>query len=426
MNARVCHVRWLAVALLVVAGCGKKGPPLAPLQRIPAAPTAFSAVRIGDDVFVQLTVPVSNVDGVRPADVARVDVYAITAEREPLGVDIDDLTRVATLLEREPVPPVLPPPPPLAEGEPRPPLPVLPGTEQGAAVVIREALTAEARRAVALPDDDVRAQPPEEPTVVPRALMPPLELLGPKRYYFAAAISPRGRVGPPTPFAAVPLGAPSGAPREPVIDVQESSFTLRWTPAPDARGFTEPTPPELLPSRSLLPSLPATTYDVYEVSRTPPADGEVQLPVALTATPVTLAEFSQSGITLGTERCFIVRPVDVVEGIHVRGPASPMVCAPFADTFPPSAPANLVAVATPGLISLIWESAPSADVAGYLVLRAEAGGATLTPLMEQPITGTTYRDDAVTPGVRYVYAVVAIDRAGNRSAESNRQEETAR
>ena len=37
-----------------------------------------------------------------------------------------------------------------------------------------------------------------------------------------------------------------------------------------------------------------------------------------------------------------------------------------------------------------------------------------------------YRDDAVKSGVRYVYTVVAIDKSGNRSSESNRVEETAR
>jgi fibronectin type 3 domain-containing protein len=60
------------------------------------------------------------------------------------------------------------------------------------------------------------------------------------------------------------------------------------------------------------------------------------------------------------------------------------------------------------------------------VLRAEAGNATLTPLTTQPTTALRYRDDTVQSGTRYVYAVIAIDRAGNRSDESNRAEETAR
>ena len=40
---------------------------------------------------------------------------------------------------------------------------------------------------------------------------------------------------------------------------------------------------------------------------------------------------------------------------------------------------------------------------------------------------TTYRDETVRPGERYVYAVVAVDSAPATSvAQSNRAEETAR
>jgi hypothetical protein len=150
------------------------------------------------------------------------------------------------------------------------------------------------------------------------------------------------------------------------------------------------------------------------------------MPTALTPAPIGGLEFAQPGITLGAERCFVVRPVDIVNGIHVRGPASPVVCDDFADTFAPPPPSALVAVAIPGMISLIWEPATASDLAGYLVLRGEAPDATLTPLGTDLVTTTTHRDDTVTPGTRYVYAVVAVDKAGNRSAESNRFEETAR
>jgi fibronectin type 3 domain-containing protein len=149
------------------------------------------------------------------------------------------------------------------------------------------------------------------------------------------------------------------------------------------------------------------------------------MPTPLTAEPVAATEFSQSGITLGTERCFYIRAVDIVDGVHVRGPASPSACADFADTFAPNAPRELVAVSVAGGVNLIWEPSDSKDVAGYLVLRSEAGGATLTALNSAPLTTPSYRDQAVQAGVRYVYAVVAVDRAGNRSPESNRVEETA-
>ena len=50
------------------------------------------------------------------------------------------------------------------------------------------------------------------------------------------------------------------------------------------------------------------------------------------------------------------------------------------------------------------------------------------PITPTPIRETTYRDTTVTPGVRYVYAIVAVDRATppNMSPQSTRVEETAR
>jgi hypothetical protein len=222
-----------------------------------------------------------------------------------------------------------------------------------------------------------------------------------------------------------PLGGTSGAPRAPEIAVAESSMTLRWEPPGDARGIAAPAEPDVLPSRRLFAGPPATTYDVYELPAETVGEASAAEPKLLTAEPIGATEFTQQDSTLGRERCFVVRSVDVVDGVHVRGPASPRVCASFADVFPPAPPLQLVAVAVPGAMNLIWEPSEAKDLDGYLVLRAEAGSATLTPLSETPVTAPSYRDETVRAGVRYVYAVVAVDRGGNRSSESNRVEETA-
>nr|MBA3948794.1 hypothetical protein [Acidobacteriota bacterium] len=52
----------------------------------------------------------------------------------------------------------------------------------------------------------------------------------------------------------------------------------------------------------------------------------------------------------------------------------------------------------------------------------------LAPLFAAPITDAMYKDATIEAGKRYVYAVVAVDTAtpANRSAESNRVEETGR
>jgi hypothetical protein len=401
-----------------------------PLQRIPAAPRDLALTRLDDQVYVRFTVPAANVDGVQPADVARVDLYAITLDRDAqalAGVDPEELRRASSLVGSEIVRRPLPPPPPVKEGMPPVPLPPPPpGVDQGATVVVRESLTAETHNLATLPERREAREPEPEAPDVARPLVAPAAHGGLQRFYYAVAISARGRHGPHSGLAPVPLGPTSGAPSPPTIEVSENAVTIRWTPPSDARGQTPPADAGLLPSRSLVPMPPATTFDVYEAPRNATADQPLAVPTPLTASPVGATEFTLSNITLGVERCFYVRAVDTVDGATVRGPASEPACASFADRFAPSPPRDLLAASVPGAISLIWEASDAKDVAGYLVLRAEAGNATLTPLTTQPTTALRYRDDTVQSGTRYVYAVIAIDRAGNRSDESNRAEETAR
>jgi hypothetical protein len=97
--------------------------------------------------------------------------------------------------------------------------------------------------------------------------------------------------------------------------------------------------------------------------------------------------------------------------------------------FAPRAPSGLSTVSGDGAITLIWEPNTELDVAGYLILRGEAGDATLTPVTDTVVTEARFIDRTVKPGVRYLYAVQAIDTrlpTPNVSVESARVEETAR
>jgi len=83
-------------------------------------------------------------------------------------------------------------------------------------------------------------------------------------------------------------------------------------------------------------------------------------------------------------------------------------------------------VSSAGVVNLIWDANTEPDLAGYVVLRGDAPGDTLQPLTREPIKETRYSDRTAKPGVRYTYAVVAVDTAGNRSTVSNKVEEAAR
>ena len=103
----------LACVTLPLAGaCGKKGPPLAPLARVPVAPAQVSASRAADTVTIRFTVPGANVSGIRPADIERVDVYAWTGPDAPAA----RVFKVAKVVASVPVRTPPPAPDPDADG----------------------------------------------------------------------------------------------------------------------------------------------------------------------------------------------------------------------------------------------------------------------------------------------------------------------
>jgi hypothetical protein len=160
----------------------------------------------------------------------------------------------------------------------------------------------------------------------------------------------------------------------------------------------------------------------------PPTPWHEPAPTPLNAQPIAAGTL-QDDVEFGRERCYTVRTVLGAGPTALEGVPSPRVCVTPIDIFPPESPSGLSTVAADGAITLLWESNSEADLAGYLVLRGEAGDDTLRPLTPMPIADATYRDTAVMPGQRYVYAVVAVDRrepAPNASAPSARVEETAR
>ena len=114
--------------------------------------------------------------------------------------------------------------------------------------------------------------------------------------------------------------------------------------------------------------------------------------------------------------------------VAIEGAATAPICVTPVDTFPPVAPKGLVHIANATGVSLLWEANTDADLAGYMVLRGEAPGDTLSPLTPAPITETSFTDATVRRGRTYVYEVVAVDKAepANQSPPSNRVEETIR
>lgn len=243
-----------------------------------------------------------------------------------------------------------------------------------------------------------------------------------RRYYVVYGVSRGGDRGGASPRRGVSLGPPPAAPLQPSLEATEGGVVVNWTVPPDVRlPYQEPAGSDLLAATQKgMESAPPVTYALYRVS---PGG-----PVKLTEPPVAALTFTDPGIEWGVERCYDVRTVTSQASVSVESAPSPRACITPADTFPPPPPGPLAAVAGEGAISLIWTGVAAADLAGYIVLRGESTSSELRPLFEAPLRESTYRDATAKPGVRYVYAVVAVDRATppNRSPMSNKVEETAR
>src|SRR5262249_40113565 len=84
------RVRHLGPVLILAAlsACGKKGPPLPPLQLVPTRIEDLTVTRRADEVQARLTVPSTNEDPKHktPADVSSIEIYAMTGKPEdPYG-----------------------------------------------------------------------------------------------------------------------------------------------------------------------------------------------------------------------------------------------------------------------------------------------------------------------------------------------------
>lgn len=383
---------------LLLDACGRKGPPLPPLVRTPAAPADVTAVRRGDLVTVEFGVPGANSDGTRPANVRRVDVYAYSGRAD---VDDGELLRTARVIggvdvkaPRDPNE-TIDPDEPSTDIEPL----VGDGLDQGARGKVEERLTSDMIGGSAV------------------------------RIYFAVPITTSGRRGPISDRTAIPLVPAPPPPLDAAVTYDQNRITLTWDvasvpPLPDA---PKPKPDPPAPAASKVPDGKPQTSDQTDEPAPPRIAYHVyQLPedVQLTKTPVEEGRYEDARMEWGVERCYSVRTIQSVDRLTVLSDASHPVCVTLRDTFPPAVPQGLTSLSTEGGVQLIWDPNTEKDLAGYRVLRGTAADS-LQPITEAPIPAATFPDKVPT-GQQFFYAVQAVDKAGNVSAASATVNETAR
>jgi hypothetical protein len=416
----------LACAVLpVAAGCGKKGPPLAPLSRLPVAPVQVSAGRAGNEVTIRFVVPNANVSGVRPADIERVDVYAWTGP--PLKpAEVFKLAKVVASV------PVRPPPPPKDETDenaPPPPPRVGPGVDQGAPAELHETLAAEAFEQIEVPADK-KAPPAAEPKVAPpdAAMVPPPLA----RRYVVVGVNGGGRRGNPAQPLAVPLWSPPPPPLAVRATTRETGIALTWT----APAIVRRPVMEHAPSPEPAAQAPKETPDVSAAKSPAPDDSGEQ------------AEYADEDDDAGAPHEDASAPQEDAGTLQelppVAEPAVPSAAAPTEDEHASAAEAEPAPSGLPsGLLpSGLLPARPKipwpAVTIGYYVYEvapphptrpaapAKAGEPPPQPLPRRltqvPIKKTEYSDARVEYGIERCYVVHTVETVGDLAVASDASE----
>ncbi len=333
--------------------CGKRRPPLPPVERIPQRTELLSGVQRGNQVILSWPAPRRNAADESVQSIRRVDVYRI-AERPdaPLPLTEEEFSARATLIG-------------------------------------------------SVPYEEIKQHPESLTFTDTLTLTEPVRLRYALRYVNNAGqraafsnfllLEPAPRVSQPPALASV-------------TNPTEATVVVRWEPPP--ANVDGSTPVNLL------------GYNVYRTDRLQNEPAQTPLNQDL----LNGNEFVDQTFRFSEEYVYLVRAVSLgTGGAQVESLNSNTVPITPTDTFAPSAPGKISAIAAPGKLALFWPANPERDVAGYNIYRATDPNlpkGSWLKLNRTLYERTTYQDEAVAAGTRYYYYLVAVDTAGNVSAPS--------
>jgi predicted phage tail protein len=343
--------------LIGLAGCGKRRPPLPPVERVQQRTEFLSGAQQGNEVILSWPSPQRNAPNSSVQSIRRIDVYRL-AEKPgaPLALTEDEFAARATLV---------------------------------GSVTYEQIQTA-------------------GDTLIYRDV---LELAGqPTRLRYAiryvnasgqrASFSNFLSIEPAARIAKAPtLSSPA--------KVLEDSITISWQPP--AANIDNSTPVNLL------------GYNVYRTDESQTESGIQPLnPKPITATEYadksfqfgTTYRYVVRAVSLGTGGAEVeslnsnaveILPQDV---FAPAAPERPSIAAPEPNS---------------ARLAIFFAANKETDIAGYNIYRSTDPNLpkqNWTKLNQALLTRTTYQDDKVEPGKTYYYYITAVDKAGNVSAPS--------
>jgi predicted small lipoprotein YifL len=335
--ARARAVRGIVLlAVLALAACGRKGPPMVPETRVPAAPDGLAASVGPDAVEISWMNPTRRLDGSRIRDLAVARVYRRADE---------------------------------GDGEPKPAI------RAGDAIVGYVPLGRVELHPAA-------ARPPEASVVGTRVRwIDRADLVAGRRYtYVVTASDSTGRTSAPSSRLSVIYitapAPPAGLQGQP----GEQQVTLSW-----------------LPPTTLGDGSPVAGAITYEVLRSP--GPEVAL-APITPTPLPEPRYTDTHLENDRPYSYAVVAIRSDAGGIARSAPSDTIAVTPRDMTPPAPPAGLVAIPSPGTVRLAWNASPEPDVAAYIIYRQGVAGpparlgrvtAPGTTFTDRDVTPGTYR-----------------------------------
>jgi hypothetical protein len=366
MRQIISKLLLVASGTAALAGCGVPGVPKPPSLQLPEPVADLRAVRKGDRVFLDWTVPTETTDrlAVRHLGPTRICRSADSAMRECVN-PVGDV-----------------------------PAPQLPRAGRQQSKSAKPATKMQATYTDKLP----RILLAETPSV--------------RIFYAISVLNGNGRSAGVSNIVHVPAVAALPPPSDFHAQVTAEGVVLSWTAIPPA------------------PETPALrhSYRVYrrlEGGNTDTVVGELSLD---TSSATELVDHSFEWEKTYLYRATVVTQIHE-EGkpeAEFEGDDTPAIKVFAHDVFPPAVPAGLQAVFSgpgqPPFIDLIWAPDTDADLAGYNVFRHEAD-AKPVKINSELVKTPGFRDLHVAQGKTYFYSVSAADVRGNESAPSQEASE---
>lgn len=353
----------------LLAGCGKQGPPLPPLKAIPATTKDLAATQQGGQIVLSFSYPKTTAAGLALPGISAVEVLEASraAGSDGKATPLDAKQLAATGKTQIKV-----------TGAD------LTAATSGDRIVISLPLPAN-------PVPTTTPAPAATPasTPAPGTTPAPAAPAGPPlvaHYYAVRTFGAEGDRSEISNLSAVVPKPPPPAPERLTVTARADGVMVEWAGVPGAAGG----------------------YNVYRRDAQERFHGQ---PVHTTG--------AEERSWLDTTARFGQNYIYTVTALAQREPAVESAVGSehevrYQDRFPPGVPAELVALAEPGRIRLVWRPVDADDLAGYIVYR-RTGNGSFERVTAQALTTPEYNDTALKAGQTYGYRVTAVDKAGNES-----------